>query len=187
MTVLGILAITVIACFCYMPGSPTSPNESVGAESNTNNSLAQLEAEIEAVENNKSTEEKDKEKDNNLVELTATIANKGCTDITFDAYFIINGQKINDSIQTINITAGGQTDFTYSYIQEGTEDITYSISTDDILILSASNFDKRDTFHTLGSNYSLLTVALVSTPAFLVMLLVYLFCTRKPRKSRKRR
>ncbi|MCQ2085813.1 MAG: hypothetical protein MJY54_00040 [archaeon] len=217
-TIYGILIIilTFTTCFC-LSNIPSFTSENIDITDNPNSKLRleregalegpgpddddpegalegksdkPLKAENKKEDSNKkdSSGKKEDKKAGSLIELTATIANKGCTDITFDAYFIVNGQKINDSRQTLNIAAGGQTNFTYKCIQKKSEDVVYSVSTDDIVVLSVSNFDiNSKEFHNLGGSHGPLTVILLSLPAFFMAILVYRYFTRKSRGSKKRR
>ena len=113
------------------------------------------------------------------IKLTFTLKNEGKSDITFSAYFKINGVKVDDSVQTVTVTADGTKDVTYDYYVKDVTDTTYSLESDNEIIKSSiTGLGEEKTFYSSDADYSMITTIVVIVLIFLVVVLFFLL--RRP-------
>ncbi|MCQ2086388.1 MAG: hypothetical protein MJY54_03090, partial [archaeon] len=94
---------------------------------------------------------------------------------------------IDDSIQTIRISAGEQIDFTYNYIANNIKNAKYGVSINDALISSVADLNKESTFYIVRDSYTPLTITLISVIIFLAVLFIYLCNIKKPGRNKRKR
>ena len=113
------------------------------------------------------------------IKLTFTLKNNGASDVTISTYFRINGEKIDDSTQSVTITANGTKDVTYDYIVKDVEDTKYSLcSDDDIIASSISGLNEEKSFYSHDADYGVITTIVVVT--LVILLIILFFVYRKP-------
>ena len=111
--------------------------------------------------------------------LKFTLKNEGSTAITLNAYFKIDGEKVDDSEQTVPIPANGTKDVTYNYYVLDVKDTTYSLETDDQIVKgSISGLGVEKTFYAHDADYSLVTTIVVIV--LVVLAVILFFVMRKP-------
>lgn len=109
--------------------------------------------------------------------LSFTLKNDGESSMTFTAYFKINGEKVEDSVQVVTVPANGTKDVTYNYYTYDVEDTTYSLETDDAIV-DISGLGEEKTFYAHDVSYSTITTIVVVALVF--MGVVAFFIYRKP-------
>ena len=111
--------------------------------------------------------------------LTFSLKNAGESAVTFNAYYKVNGEKVDDSVQAVTIEAGSTKDVTYNYYVRDTNDTKYSLETDDQIIRnSIEGLGVEKTFYAHDEDYSLITGIVVFTLIVLAIVTVYIY--RKP-------
>ena len=113
------------------------------------------------------------------ITLKFTLKNTGATDVTISTYFKINGEKVEDSISSVTITANGTKDVTYDYIVKDVTDTTYSLESDNVISGSGiSGLSVEKKFYSSDSDYTVLTV--ISVIILVIVLIALLVVYRKP-------
>ena len=111
--------------------------------------------------------------------LTVTLNYTGNTDLEFKAYFKINGAKVDDSEQTVTVSAGSTQDVTYDYVVDSPSQTTYSLCTDDTTVSSVvSGLDTEKTFYTSQNDPTVTVILAVVVIIALVVALILIL--RKP-------
>ena len=115
------------------------------------------------------------------ITLSFTLKNDGNSDVTFVPYYIIDGEKVTDSIPTekFTISAHGTKDFTYNYYVKDVKDTTYTVQTDNEIIKSAiSGLGEEKTFYAHDADYTVITTIVVVV--LVIMAIILFFIMRKP-------
>ncbi len=115
------------------------------------------------------------------ITLKATVKNSGKTDISFNAFFIVDGEKKDDSHQWVTVTAGGTKDVTYDYIIKDTKNIKYCLDSEDDLIkqyVKGLGEENMKEVFTGKNDYTVITVIL--SIIVVVLVLVTIWVVRKP-------
>jgi len=114
--------------------------------------------------------------------LSATLVNEGGELVELDVWFIVNGVKIEESEQQIDIAAGQTRVVTYSWVTESLGHGMHHISMgaeigilEDFLNVSVSSF------YVGQSNYSFIETVMIII--FLVLLIILVVIYRKPVKN----
>ena len=111
--------------------------------------------------------------------LKFTLKNDGESSVTFTAYFKINGEKVEDSSQSVTVGAGSTQDVSYKYYTRDVSDTKYSLETDDQIIKnSISGLSEEKTFYAHDTDYTVITALVVVTLLILFVLMVFIY--RKP-------
>ena len=111
--------------------------------------------------------------------LTFTLKNDGESSVTFTAYYKINGEKVDDSTQSVTVEAGSTKDVTYKYYTKDVSDTKYSLETDDQIIKnSISGLSEEKTFYAHDADYTVITALVLVTLLILLVLMVFIY--RKP-------
>ena len=113
------------------------------------------------------------------ITLKFTLKNEGDSDIEFEAYFKINGEKVDLSVQTVTVPANGTKDVTYDYYVKDVEDTTYCLSTDSVAIHnSVTGLDEEKTFYAHDADYTVITTIVVIV--LIILAVILFFVMRKP-------
>ena len=116
------------------------------------------------------------------ITLKYTLKNEGETDITFTPYFVINGEKVDDSITgDITVPANGTKDVTYDYYTKDVSDTRYYLDTDNQMVnnvITGLGAENEKTFYAHDNDYTAITAIVVSV--LIVLLIVFFFIYRKP-------
>ena len=113
------------------------------------------------------------------ITLKFTLKNEGDSDVEFKAYFKIDGEKIDDSIQTVTVPANGTKDVTYDYYVKDVEDTVYCLSTDDAIVHDAvSGLDVDKKFYAHDADYGTITTIVVIV--LIILAVILFFVMRKP-------
>ena len=119
------------------------------------------------------------------ITLKFTLKNEGDTAVDFTAYFKINGEKVDDSVQAVTVPANGTKDVTYDYYVKDVGDTTYCLCTDDAIVNNAiSGLNEEKTFYAHDADYSMITTIVVIV--LIVLLVILFFIMRKPVVNRGR-
>ena len=111
--------------------------------------------------------------------LKFTLKNDGESAVTFTAYYKINGEKVDDSSQSVTVDAGASKDVTYNYYTRDVSDTRYSLETDDQIIKnSISGLGEEKTFYAHDADYTMIIAFVVIT--LLVLAVVTFIIYRKP-------
>ena len=111
--------------------------------------------------------------------LKFSLKNDGSNDVILNAYFKINGEKDEKSVQTVTIKANDTTDVTYNYYVKDVEDTKYSLETDDQIVKgSITGLGEEKTFYAHDSDYSVITTIVVVV--LVIMAIILFFVLRKP-------
>ena len=113
------------------------------------------------------------------IELSFTLSNEGASQVEFEVYFKVNGQKMEDSSQTVTISAGGTKTVTYSYYARNAENTTYSLESDNEVIRSSvSGLGVERSYYSSDSDYTVITVVILIV--LIVVLAIFIYVLRKP-------
>ena len=113
------------------------------------------------------------------ITLKFTLKNEGDTDVDFTAYFKINGEKVDDSVQSVTVPANGTKDVTYDYYVRDVEDTKYCLCTDDAIVNNAiSGLDEEKTFYAHDADYTVITTIVVIV--LVILAIILFFIMRKP-------
>ena len=113
--------------------------------------------------------------------LTFTLKNDGSSAVNFTTYFVINGEKVDDSEQEVSISANGTKDVTYNYYVKDVEDTKYYLDTDSSNIKSivgGMGEDNTKTFYAHDSDYTVITTIVVVI--LVILAIILFFIMRKP-------
>ena len=111
--------------------------------------------------------------------LKFTLKNDGESAVTFTAYFKINGVKVDDSSQSVTVSAGSTKDVSYNYYVRDVSDTRYSLETDDQIIKNSINgLGVEKTFYAHDADYTMIIAFVVIT--LLVLGVVTFIIYRKP-------
>ena len=111
--------------------------------------------------------------------LKFTLKNGGSASVDVTVYFKVNGEKMDDSEQTVTVSAGGTQDVTYNYIVRDVADTTYSLESDQKIINeSITGLGEEKRFYAHDNDYSVIMWLVIGV---LVVLAVIMFIVyRKP-------
>lgn len=119
------------------------------------------------------------------ITLKVTLQNTSSNDVKMTVYFVINGQKVDDSVQTITVSAAESDgtpmtkEVTYDYIVKDVGDTRYCLQTDDQYVASqVSGFGVEKMFYAHDDDHTLVTALVVIAVILLLVLIVYVY--RKP-------
>jgi len=119
------------------------------------------------------------------VKLTATLSNSGEISMTLSVFFVVNGEKIEDSEQTVTVAANGTKDVTYEYvIKDLSNSTSFYLASEDSTIagkISGLGPDNTQHFYTSANDYTLIISLVTIVLIVLVILTVYIY--RKPVKN----
>ena len=113
------------------------------------------------------------------ITLKFTLKNDGDSDVVFEAYFKVNGEKIDASVQSVTVPANGTKDVTYDYYVKDVKDTTYCLSTDSVAIHNnITGLDVEKTFYAHDADYTAITTIVVIV--IIILAVVLFFVMRKP-------
>lgn len=113
------------------------------------------------------------------IKLSFTLKNDGSSDVTFSAYFKINGEKVDDSTQTVTVQANNTKEVTYDYYVKDVSDTRYSLESDNEIVMSSiGGLGEEKTFYASDADYTMITTLVVVI--LVIMLVVLFFIYRKP-------
>ena len=113
------------------------------------------------------------------ITLKFTLKNEGDSDVEFEAYFKIDGEKVDDSVQTVVVPANGTKDVTYDYYVKDVKDTVYCLSTDSVAIHnSVTGLDADKTFYAHDTDYTAITTIVVIV--LIILAVILFFVMRKP-------
>ncbi len=113
--------------------------------------------------------------------LTYTLKNGSTNAVTFSAYFVIDGNKVDDSIQEVTVPANGTKDVTYNYYTKDVKDTDYYLETDSSIIegiISGLGQDNQKTFYAHDSDYGVITT--ICIVVLVIQAIILFFIMRKP-------
>ena len=113
------------------------------------------------------------------INLKFTLKNDGDTAVDFTAYFKINGEKVDDSVQAVTVPANGTKDVTYDYYVKDVKDTTYTLCTDDAIVNNAiQGLNEEKVFYAHDADYTAITAIVVTV--IVILLVILFFIMRKP-------
>ena len=113
------------------------------------------------------------------VTLSFTLKNEGSASVDVTVYFKVNGVKMDDSEQTVTVSAGGTQDVSYKYFTKDVSDTTYSLESDQKIInQSIKGLGEEKTFYAHDSDYTVITW--IAVVVLIIMVVVMIFIYRKP-------
>lgn len=113
--------------------------------------------------------------------LKYTLKNDSSNAVTFSAYFVIDGKKVDDSTQDVTVPANGTKDVTYNYYTKDVKDTKYYLDTDSSIIkgiIGGLGSDNQKTFYAHDSDYGVITT--ICVVVLVIMAIVLFFILRKP-------
>ena len=117
--------------------------------------------------------------------LTATLKNTGSVSVTANVFFVVDGNRMEDSDTTVTIPAGGTKEVTYNFVVDGFSG-THSFYIDSdgtgmIGPIEGIGSSYAVSFHAEDSNYSWLSYLMLIIVIVLIILMIYIY--RKPVKN----
>lgn len=113
--------------------------------------------------------------------LKYTLKNNSDNALTFSAYFVINGDKVDDSIQDVTVPANGTKDVTYDYYTKEVKDTKYYLATDSSIIkdkISGLGSENEKTFYAHDADYTVITT--ICIVVLVILAIILFFIMRKP-------
>lgn len=111
--------------------------------------------------------------------LKATITNSGDVDMPLSVYFVVNGEKVDDSVQTVTVAKGGSKDVTYDYVVDGVSDFKFTLESDGFIDGSIiSGLGDEKSVYASANDYTVLTAVLVVV--LIITLIAMALILRKP-------
>lgn len=118
------------------------------------------------------------------IRLSVTLTNESSTDLNgYGVYFVINGERIDDSYTTVNLAGEGTTTVTYDWVTDAGEGAyTYSLESADGGNLSQiTGLGDEYTFYIGDNSYTVWVALLVIVIILLALVIVWIY--RKPVKN----
>ena len=118
------------------------------------------------------------------ITLSVTLTNGDNLDLDgFGLYFIVDGEKMEDSFTTIDLEKEGSTSVTYDWIADASSGAhTFKVvPADSGNLVSIDGLDKEHTFYVGDNDYSIYTTLLVVLIVIILLVMVWVY--RKPVKN----
>lgn len=118
------------------------------------------------------------------IRLSVTLTNESSTDLNgYGVYFVVNGERIQDSYTTVNLAGEGTTTISYDWVADvGEGTYTYSVvPADEGIVAPISGLGDEHTFYIGDNSYTVWIALLVIVIILLALVIVWVY--RKPVKN----
>ena len=115
------------------------------------------------------------------IKLTATISNTGDAERSFRVYFVVNGEKMDDSRQDVVVSANGTKEVSYEYITKNVSDGKFYLEADTTGLggmIKGLGPDSTHNFYASANDYTWIEILAVVVVIILAILAIYIY--RKP-------